>query len=98
MVIGRGGVLLRGEKRVKVGLLFGRLAEDQRDGRQGDAGVQRAEIVLGLRQRVNVPIHPNALRVPNLTFDEARLSADGAGENTSDEKGPYEAAMHRVQR
>ena len=32
VIVGRGGVLLRGEEAVQIGLLFGRLLEDESDG------------------------------------------------------------------
>jgi hypothetical protein len=38
--------------------------------------------------------HAGALRVLNGTSDEARLGGKGAGENTSEEKGLSDDAMH----
>ena len=56
VIVGRGRVLLRSEQPVEVRLLFRRLAKDQRDWRQGFGRVHRADIVLGLCPRVNVPV------------------------------------------
>ena len=88
MVVGRGGVLLRGEEAVQIGLLFGRLLEDERDGRQGFGRIQRTEIVFGLRHGVNVTCQADAARILDGTFDEAGLGGEGAGQDTSDEKEP----------
>lgn len=93
MVVRRGRVLLRGKQAVEVGLLCGRLTEDDRDGLQGDGGVHGAEIVFGLRHGLNVTRHAKALCVLNRTFYEARLSGQGSGQYTCDEKGLWDA-MH----
>ena len=90
MVIRRGGVLLRGEEAVQVGLLFGRLLKDEGDGRQDGGRVQRTEIVFGLRHGVKVTRQADATRILNGTFDEAGLGGKGAGQDTSDKKESYD--------
>jgi hypothetical protein len=85
---------LRDEESVQVGLLFGRLAEDEYNGRQGYGCVQRAEIVFGLRHGVNLTGHAGAVRVLDRTFDKAGLGREHAGEDTGDEKVLSDDSMH----
>ena len=75
-----------GEEPVEIGLLSGRLLEDERDGGQGNGSVQWAEIILRRRHGVNMTCQAGAMRVLDRTLDEARLGGEDAGQDTSDEK------------